>query len=205
MTNQIPQTDINHAVALFQAGQLVAFPTDTVYGLGADASNPAAIAQLYRVKQRPLDRPIALLLADSSQLKEWVTEINPIAQQLAEHFWPGPLTLVLPRAAHIPAIMVGGQSTVGVRVPNHPLTQQLLTAFGGALAVTSANRSGASSLTSATTVRQELGNDVALVLESPHAMLGIESTVIEVSGEQPQLVRLGAISMAQINAVLGIL
>ena len=126
-----PSADIERAAAALRAGELVAFPTETVYGLGADARNPTALNKIYALKGRPTSHPLILHLADAAELPQWVADVPPAAKQLAERFWPGPLTLVLPRAAGVPDELTGGQESVAVRVPAHPVARALLTAFGG--------------------------------------------------------------------------
>jgi len=201
--NQIIQRDIQQAVALLRAGKLVAFPTETVYGLGADASNPTAVAKIFAAKGRPADHPVIVHLAHRDQLKEWARDISPLAWQLAEHFWPGPLTLILPKAHHVPTIITGGQDSIGLRVPNHPIAQALLQAFAGGIAAPSANRFGHISPTLASHVRQDLGAAVDLILDGDDCPIGIESTIVDVSGGAAVILRPGAITASQINAVLG--
>lgn len=184
--------EIIKAAEILRSGGLVAFPTDTVYGLGADAKNPMAMAKVFSVKNRPTDRPLIVLLRDISQVKDWTDDFSPAAQALAQQFWPGPLTLILPSA---------GQ-TIGLRIPNHPLALALLKEFGGGIATTSANRSGQQSLLQADQVSAELGHTVDMILEG-ECLLGVESTIVDVSQSQPKILRIGAISKAEINRVLG--
>src|SRR5687768_5879651 len=135
-------SDIDEAVAIMRRGGLVAFPTETVYGLGADASNHDAIRKLYEVKGRPAAHPVIVHLADTAQLGHWAREVTPTASKLAQQFWPGPLTLILRRAAGVADAVTGGQDTVGLRVPSHPIAHALLAKFGGGIAAPSANRFG---------------------------------------------------------------
>ncbi len=201
---------IEKAVALLRAGELVAFPTETVYGLGADASNPAALAKIFAVKGRPADHPLIVHIASADQMGKWAREIPVTAQILAKAFWPGPLTLILKRqhseVSQVPDLVTGGQDTVGLRVPGHPLTQQLLQAFcgagGGGIAAPSANRFGRISPTTAQHVHEELGDRVALVLDGGPCEVGIESTIIDLSRDEPVILRPGMISVAQIEQVL---
>lgn len=195
------------AVALLKAGELVAIPTETVYGLGADASNPAAVARIFAAKGRPADHPLIVHIPDSGHLERWARDIPTAAHTLAAAFWPGPLTLILKRQPSVSDVITGGQDTVGLRVPGHPLALALLEAFSaaggsGGIAAPSANRFGRISPTSAEHVREELGDRVALILDGGPCTVGIESTIIDLSREQPVILRPGAISAAQIEAVL---
>jgi len=195
--------EIERAVALLRAGELVAFPTETVYGLGADAANAAAVAKIFAAKGRPADHPLIVHLPDASHLSRWAREIPADAEQLAAAFWPGPLTLILKRQANVPDAVTGGQDTVGLRVPNHPLVLELLAAFDGGIAAPSANRFGRISPTTADHVREELGGRVPLVLDGGACPVGIESTILDLSRGTPVLLRPGAIGAADIARVLG--
>lgn len=186
-----------------QAGRLVAFPTETVYGLGADASNPDAVRRIFAAKGRPADHPVIVHVADVAQLGAWAREVSDNARRLAAAFWPGPLTLILKRANQVSDLVTGGQDTVGLRIPSHPVAQSLLRAFEGGIAAPSANRFGRLSPTSAEHVRAELGDRVDLVLDGGASDVGIESTIVDVSGDGPVLLRPGMIGAAQIEAVLG--
>lgn len=204
----VPQADLDRAVALLQAGELVALPTETVYGLGADAMNPAAVAKIFAAKGRPADHPLIVHLASAAQLDQWALNIPPAAHALAQRFWPGPLTLILQRRPEVPDAVTGGQDTVGLRVPGHPVALQLLQAFAaaggsGGVAAPSANRFGRISPTTADHVREELGERVALVLEGGACQVGIESTILDLSRGRPFLLRPGAISPEQLAEVLG--
>ncbi len=196
--------DIAHAVAILRRGGLVAFPTETVYGLGADAGNAEAVRRLFAAKGRPADHPVIVHLAGAAHLKDWSREITPLAQKLAAKFWPGPLTLILRRAAGVSDLVTGGQDTVGLRVPSHPLAQALLTAFGGGIAAPSANRFGRVSTTTAQHVAQELGGRVDYVLDGGASDIGIESTIVDATGEHPVLLRPGHISVRDIEAAAGV-
>jgi len=191
------------AAKLLHNGELVAFPTETVYGLGADASNPVALAKIFAAKGRPADHPLIVHLADVDQLPTWAREIPSAAHVLAKAFWPGPLTLILKRQATVHDLVTGGQDTVGLRVPNHPLALQLLRTFGGGLAAPSANRFGRISPTTAQHVREELGQSVSLVLDGGPCKVGIESTILDLSRGEPVILRPGMISADQIGQVLG--
>ncbi len=195
--------EIASAVHILRAGGVVAFPTETVYGLGADASNPAAVARIYALKGRPSDHPVIVHLAAASQLRDWALDPSPQALRLADKLWPGPLTLVVRRAPHVPDAVTGGQDTVGLRVPAHPLAQALLHAFGGGVAAPSANRFGRVSATTAQHVREEFGREVHCVLDGGECAVGIESTIVDVSGKQPVLLRPGGIGLAALEFTLG--
>ena len=208
--------DFAQAVRLLQDGELVAFPTETVYGLGADAANPEAVTRIFAAKGRPADHPLIVHLPGAGYLDRWARDIPAVAWELAEAFWPGPLTLILKRAPAVPYAVTGGQETVGVRVPSHPLALGLLRAYaqagGGAnqmcgIAAPSANRFGRISPTDATHVREELGDAVALVLDGGPCAVGIESTILDLSrdGEPPRLLRPGHITPEQIESVIGVL
>ncbi len=201
----IPSDLLKRAVARLRAGGLVAFPTETVYGLGADATNENAIRALYEAKGRPATRPLTVHLADISEISYW-GEITPTAQILIEKFCPGPLTLVLPRRPHVLDLVTAGNPSVGIRLPSHPLARQLIRAFGGGLVAPSANRSGYLSPTTAQHVLEEFGDgpQAPLVIDGGPCALGIESTIIDCCGEVPRLLRLGLLSAELISATLGI-
>jgi L-threonylcarbamoyladenylate synthase len=198
----ISDSDIDNAVAILRAGGLVAFPTETVYGLGADAANPAAVRRIYEAKGRPADHPVIVHVADAVQVANWARAIPDAAHRLARGFWPGPLTLVLKRASGVGDFVTGGQDTVAVRVPSHPVAQQLLRRFGGGIAAPSANRFGRVSATTAVHVRQEFGAAVECVLDGGAADVGIESTIVDLSGGKPRLLRPGWITVAAIEEAL---
>jgi L-threonylcarbamoyladenylate synthase len=198
----VSDKDIAQAVAVLKAGGLVAFPTETVYGLGADASNPDAVAKIYAAKGRPSDHPLIVHVADAVQLPLWAREIPHAAHELAKAFWPGPLTLVFKRGAAVLDAVTGGQDTIALRVPSHPVALALLRAFGGGVAAPSANRYGRVSATTAKHVRREFGAAVECVLDGGACDLGIESTIVDLSRDAPALLRPGHITAAQIEAVL---
>ena len=195
--------DAQRAAAILKRGGLVAFPTETVYGLGADASNAAAMARLYAVKGRPGDHPVIVHFADPAAAFAWASEVPDAARRLAAKFWPGPLTLVLKRAPHVGDFVTGGQDTVGVRVPVHPLALEVIAAFGGGVAAPSANRFGRVSPTTAQHVHEDLGADVDLVVDGGPCGVGIESTIVDVSRGTRVLLRPGGISRAELEAALG--
>ena len=206
----IDQAAIAAAARALEAGQLVGFPTETVYGLGADAENPAAVAAIYAAKGRPQDHPVIVHLAPEADIAHWACEIPPQAHALAEAFWPGPLTMILKRAPNIPDAVSGGQDTVGLRCPSHPVAIALLRAFKGGqggVAAPSANKFGHVSPTLAQHVRDEFGADgsVAMVLDGGAAQVGIESTIVDLSRlatHGPVLLRPGHVSAEAIAAVI---
>lgn len=193
---------IDTAAELLRNGGLVAFPTETVYGLGANACDPAAVRRIFEAKGRPADHPLIIHLHSPENLDFWANDITESVWRLAEHFWPGPLTLILKRR-HAPLTVTGGQETVGLRIPNHPVALALLKAFNGGLAAPSANRFGKVSPTRAKHVRAELGDRVDLVLEGGPCRVGVESTILSLAGDQPRLLRPGAISLSALQEVLG--
>lgn len=197
------QVEIETAVQALRNGELVAFPTETVYGLGANAQNPAAVRRIFEAKGRPANHPVIVHLDSPRYLHRWVREVPEGAIKLAEAFWPGPLTMVMPRAAHVHDVVTGGQDTIAIRVPAHPMAQQLLTAFGGGIAAPSANRYGRLSPTRAEHVREELGDSVRLVLDGGECQLGLESTIVAFEGSTVRLLRPGSVTAGQIRAVVG--
>lgn len=197
-------SEIRRAAQILRAGGLVAFPTETVYGLGADATNRDALARLYAVKRRPADHPVIVHFADAERAFAWAREIPEPAKKLAARFWPGPLTLILKRSALAADFVTGGQDTAGVRVPSHPVAHELLKSFGGGIAAPSANRFGLLSPTTAAHVRADLGGEVDLVLDAGPSEIGIESTIVDFSRGAPVLLRPGKITRADLESVLGI-
>jgi L-threonylcarbamoyladenylate synthase len=197
-------SSIKEAAAILRRGGLVAFPTETVYGLGADASNAAAVARIYAVKGRPANHPVIVHIADVGQLARWARDISVHAEELAARFWPGPLTLVLKRAAGAGDFLTGGQDTIGLRVPGHAVALELLKEFSGGIAAPSANRFGRISPTTAEHVRRDLGSEVDLIIDGGACEIGIESTIVDVSRGKPVLLRPGRIGADEIAAALGI-
>jgi L-threonylcarbamoyladenylate synthase len=193
--------EIVSAAAVLRAGELVAFPTETVYGLGADARNEQALRKIFEVKGRPADHPLILHLATTQELAQWVGEIPQSAYQLASAFWPGPLTVVLPRHARVSKVLTGGQDSIAVRVPSHPVAQALLRVFGSGIAAPSANRYGHISPTSAQHVKDEFG-DMVHILSGGDCEVGVESTIVSLIDKTPRILRPGMITQAQIAAVL---
>jgi L-threonylcarbamoyladenylate synthase len=194
---------VEHALAVIRAGGLVAIPTETVYGLAADASNETAVRRIFVAKGRPSDHPLIVHVASAEQLPEWSSNVPPTAALLADTCWPGPLTLLVPRAAHVLDVVTGGRATVGVRVPSHPLTTELLARFGGGLAAPSANRFGKVSPTTADHVRADLGDLVDFVLDGGPCPVGVESTIVDCTVDPPQILRPGGIPSEQVAAILG--
>ena len=194
---------IAQAAAVIRAGGLVAFPTETVYGLGADATDSAAVGRIFTAKARPPSDPVIVHIAAIDQLDYVAADVPPIAWTLARAFWPGPLTLILKRTQDVPDEVTGGQDTVGVRVPSHPVALALLRAFDGGLAAPSANRLGRISPPTAVHVQEELGERVAMILDGGACEVGIESTILDFSRDMPEILRPGAISPEDIARVIG--
>ena len=193
---------VTRAARTLREGGLVAFPTETVYGLGADASNPNAIARIFEAKRRPSDHPLIVHVGDIDAAHRWAT-LSAQAIVLANAFWPGPLTLIVPRAAHVDDVVTGGQSSVGLRVPSHPVAHALLKEFGSGIAAPSANRFGHVSPTTARHVADDLGDAVDLILDGGASGIGIESTIIALTTDTPMLLRPGGIAADAIEAALG--
>jgi L-threonylcarbamoyladenylate synthase len=197
------QEEIEAAVDALRDGELVAFPTETVYGLGANASNPAAVRKVFELKGRPASHPVIVHIDQAKYLKRWVRELAPDAEKLAAAFWPGPLTLVLPRAETVQDVVTGGQDSVAIRIPSHPMARQLLDAFGGGIAAPSANRYGRLSATRAEHVQDEFGDAVKVILDGGECQVGLESTIVSCLGGEVRLLRPGAIKLSQLRAVVG--
>jgi L-threonylcarbamoyladenylate synthase len=190
------------AARILRDGGVVGMPTETVYGLAANAGDPVAVARIFAVKGRPADNPLIVHLASVDELDRVVASVGPLAARLAERFWPGPLTLVLEAGPAVPAITTGGLSTVAVRVPDHPVAAALLAAFGGPLAAPSANRSGRPSPTTAGHVVADLGDDLGVVLDGGPCPVGVESTVVDARGAVPIVLREGSITREDLEVVL---
>ena len=195
--------DIAAAVDVLRRGGLVAFPTETVYGLGADATNVAAVERIFAVKGRPRSHPLIVHLADPTAVKEWAARVPADAWALAESLWPGPLTLILGRSDLVPDAVTGGLETVGLRVPGQPLALELLEAFGGGIAAPSANRFGRVSPTRAAHVRDDLGSTVDLILDGGPCVVGVESTIVDCSSGRAEVLRPGGVSLETLAEVLG--
>lgn len=204
------EDEVRRAVEVLERGGLIGLPTETVYGLAADASNPAAVARIFAAKGRPADHPVIVHVAEASDMPAWAIDIPDSARRLAAAFWPGPMTLILQRAAHVLDAVTGGQDTVGLRVPSHPVARAVLAAFaagrGGrpaGVAAPSANKFGRVSPTTAAHVRSEFGDAVDLVLEGGQSDVGIESTIVDCTSEPVRILRPGCITAEQVAAVLG--
>ena len=199
---------IARAVEVLRRGGLVAMPTETVYGLAADAGNEAAVRAIFAAKGRPADHPVIVHIPDAAAMHQWAADVPATADALAAAFWPGPLTLVLKRSLAVSDLITGGQDTVGLRCPAHPWARALLQAFGGAVAAPSANRFGRISPTSAQHVVDDLGlkphGAVDMVLDGGSCPVGIESTIVDLSGPMPRLLRPGAVTREQLEGVLGV-
>ncbi len=194
--------DVARAVLALRRGGLVAFPTETVYGLGADATADAALVRLYEVKRRPADHPVILHLAADAALDDWAASVPPVARDLAARFWPGPLTIVLPASDRVSRVATGGLDTVGLRIPDHPLALDLLAAFDGAIAAPSANRFGRVSPTTAGAVVRDLGTDVDVVLDGGTCVVGVESTIVDCTGARLAVLRVGGVTVEELTDVL---
>jgi L-threonylcarbamoyladenylate synthase len=202
----LPASDpesIRMAAEILRAGGLVAFPTETVYGLGADAFDPLAIARIFEVKNRPTFDPLIVHIADLAALERLVASATPWARRLIEQFWPGPLTLVLPKRAEVPDLVTAGLPTVAVRMPAHAVAQALIREAGVPIAAPSANPFGYVSPTTAEHVREALGDRIDLILDGGPCPLGIESTIVSMVGTWPELLRPGSVTLAEIREVMG--
>ncbi|GAA4508160.1 L-threonylcarbamoyladenylate synthase [Actinoallomurus oryzae] len=196
-------SDIEKAAEVLRAGGLAAFPTETVYGLGANAEDPAAVARTFQVKGRPPSHPLIVHIGGAEHLDDWVHDVPATARLLAERFWPGPLTLVLRRDRRVPLEATGGLETVAVRVPDHPVALALLSTFGGGVTAPSANRFGSVSPTTADHVRAELGDAVDFVLDGGPCEVGVESTIVDATGETPTVLRPGGVTREDLETALG--
>ena len=201
-------TEVERGVQALRAGGLVVLPTETVYGLAADAANPQAVARVYAVKGRPADHPLILHLAATARLATWAATIPQYVHNLAAALWPGPLTMVLPRTDRVADYVTGGQDTVAIRVPDHPLAQAVLTEFGGGLVAPSANRFGHVSPTTAAHAEQDLGDRLVagldIVVDGGPCQVGVESTILDCTGEYPVVLRPGTLGVAHIEDAAGV-
>jgi L-threonylcarbamoyladenylate synthase len=207
VTSQVAEPDpaaIRRAAAILRSGGLVAFPTETVYGLGADARSHSAVKRIFAAKGRPADHPLIVHIGDADQLSAWCSSIPDAARQLAQAFWPGPLTMILKRAEGVIDAVTGGQATIGLRVPGHPVARALLQEFGDGIAAPSANRFGRISPTTAAHVMAELGDAADMILDGGPCLVGIESTIVDLTAARPRVLRPGRVSRKQIEAVLGV-
>lgn len=201
---QLPRADlIDQAVETLRGGGVVAFPTETVYGLGGDARNASAVRRIFEIKGRPADHPLIVHLAQTAEADAWAAAIPDPARHLMARFWPGPLTLVLPARDDVPRVVTGGQDSVALRAPNHPVALALLRAFGSGLAAPSANPFGGVSPTEARHVRASLGMRVERVLDGGPCRYGLESTIVSFLEEHPRVLRPGALPLTALREVLG--
>lgn len=198
------EPSIEAAVALLRAGGVIAIPTETVYGLAADAANAAAVRRIYAIKGRPADHPLILHLPRAAQLAQYAADDPPALHRLAARFWPGPLTAIVRKTERVLDVVTGGQPTVALRVVDHPLTQAILERFGRAVAAPSANRFGRISPTTAQHVRDDLAADVDLIVDGGTARIGVESTIVDLSGDVPAILRAGAIGPTALSDALGV-
>ena len=203
-TKVLPITEaaVEQAAAILRQGGLVVFPTETVYGLGANADDPFAVRSMFAAKGRPPDHPVIVHLADASLVSQFAADVLPTANKLAATFWPGPMTLILRRTSRVSDLVTGGLNTVGLRVPGHPVAQSLLRSFGGPIAAPSANRFGRVSPTRAEHVIADLSGSVDLILDGGECSVGLESTIIDLSRERPAILRPGAVTAEQVSGVL---
>jgi L-threonylcarbamoyladenylate synthase len=200
----VPDAIVEEAVRVLRAGGVVALPTETVYGLAADAANLSAVRRIFTIKGRPTDHPLIIHLARTAALATYAAGDPPELRRLADRFWPGPLTVIVHKTELVSEVVTGGQSTVALRVPDHPLTAAILAKLGGAVAAPSANRFGRVSPTTAQHVRDDLGEDVDLIVDGGPARVGLESTIVDLTGEIPAIVRAGIIGPTEIGETLGV-
>ena len=196
-------TEIAQAADAIRAGQLVAVPTETVYGLAGNGLDPAAVAQIYEIKGRPAVKPLSLMVHDASAMARYCADVPPAAYTLAEAFWPGPMTMIVPKGGCIPDEVSCGLDTVGIRLPSHPMARALIRESGVPLAAPSANTSGRPSTTTAAHVMRDMDGKIAAVLDGGACGVGVESTVITLALERPRLLRPGGITLEQLRSVLG--
>src|SRR5512137_1341736 len=199
---RLPQEEIDRAVAALRDGEVIAFPTETVYGLGADAQNPDAVRKVFELKGRPATHPLIVHLDHPRALERWALNVPPAAAALAAKFWPGPLTLILRRAPAVDLAITGGQDTIAVRMPGHPVALQLLRAFGSGIAAPSANRYGRISPTRPEHVREEFGDALRIVLDGGDCKIGLESTIVSCVDTVPRILRPGALTLTQLRTVV---
>ncbi len=202
-TIRFVRDDVERAVRALSSGGLIGLPTETVYGLGADASNELAVRRIFAVKGRPQNHPLIVHVASADAARAWAASWPPEAVVLAQAFWPGPLTLIVPRSPLASDAVTGGQASVGLRVPDHPLALEVLRAFGGGVAAPSANRYGKVSPTTARHVLDELGDDVDVVLDGGQSRVGVESTIVDLTTEAPRVLRPGGVPREALERVLG--
>ncbi|MGC1854153.1 MAG: L-threonylcarbamoyladenylate synthase [Candidatus Aquirickettsiella sp.] len=197
----INSNELALAIKLLNEGKLIVFPTETVYAMAGDARNLTAIQQIYALKKRPTNQPLSVLIAKEHSLNRWARDIPPVAEKLAQHFWPGPMTLILHKEKSVLAALTADQDKIGLRVPDHPIAQTILNSFGNGLAAPSANRSTHLSPTQIEHVREEFDNELDLIIDGGPCSIGIESTIIDVTFDVPRILRLGAISLEQLKSI----
>lgn len=202
-TLHLTQHDVQKAAAILRAGGLVAIPTETVYGLGADGLNPAAVENIFRAKGRPQDNPLILHVPDDTWLARYCQDIPETAYALTKRFWPGPLTLILPRRAVVPDVVTAGLDTVGMRCPDHPLTRAIIAAAGVPVAAPSANTSGRPSPTAAAHVLDDMDGKIDAVVDGGSCSVGVESTIVDLTCTPPRLLRPGGVTLEQLREALG--
>ena len=200
---KLPES-IASAVAVLRRGGVIGLPTETVYGLAADAENEDALRKIFSIKGRPADHPLIVHVASVRDLSEWASQVPEIAHMLAENFWPGPLTMLLRRGERTSLVATGGRDTVAIRVPAHEVALNILREFGGALAAPSANRFGKVSPTNPQHVLDDLGNDVDLILDGGECSIGVESTIVDLTSTAPLVLRPGGVSLEQLESLLKI-
>lgn len=197
-------TDLSRAVTILRDGGLIGLPTETVYGLAADAHNPVAVARIFQVKGRPVEHPLIVHVPDIASARVWAKDWPDSADALARAFWPGPLTLIVVKSSDAPDSVTGGRATVALRIPNHPLALGLLQSFPGGIAAPSANRFGKVSPTTAHHVTSDLGDDVDYVLDGGPCGVGVESTIVDCAVSPPQILRFGSVTVEHIKSVIGV-
>jgi L-threonylcarbamoyladenylate synthase len=196
------EKQIKQAINILKNGGVVAYPTDTVYGLGACMTDINAVDRIFQVKGRPKGMALPVLLADKKQIAEIVTAVTPSAKRLADEFFPGALTIILPKSANVPGIITGGGRTIAFRIPNHPVPLALVNGLGKPIVGTSANLSGQPSALTAAEVRTQIGDKIDMVIDGGKCPGGIESTIVDLSGEKPVIRRQGAISIEKLRKIL---
>ncbi|MBV8150448.1 MAG: threonylcarbamoyl-AMP synthase [Candidatus Eremiobacteraeota bacterium] len=203
MSSPADEATLARAAEILRGGGIVAFPTETVYGLGADAENESAVHRVFAAKGRPLTHPVIVHLGEAAEFERWARYVPSTARTLAERFWPGPLTLIVPRSPRASDLVTGGQETVAIRVPAHPVAREILARFRGALIAPSANRFGGPSATTADHVAADLGDRVDLIVDGGPTTIGLESTIVDVTGPIPSVVRPGAVTREALEEALG--
>lgn len=203
MTNSNVGVDIGRAVDILRSGGVVGLPTETVYGLGADASNAEAVKRIFQIKGRPTDHPLIVHVADVETARTWSRHWTPEAESLAQAFWPGPLTLIVERAKHVLDVVTGNRDTVALRCPSHPMMHKVLVELTRGVAAPSANRFGKVSPTTAQHVLDDLGSDIDYVLDGGPCSIGVESTIVDCTSQPPQILRPGGVSDTEITEILG--